>query len=56
MLEHSVNNEFAMLGITDYTMGELTLSQLGAIKAVTQSNDYNQSEKKAQIEKILHGS
>jgi hypothetical protein len=53
MLEHSVNNEFAMLGITDYTMGELTLGQLAAIKAVTQNGDYSSSEKKNQIEVIL---
>ena len=48
--------EFAMLGITDYTMGELTLGQLAAVKAVTQNGDYSTSEKKQQIEVILRGS
>ena len=53
MLEAAIDNQFNALGITDYQMGELTLSQLSLIRAVLGSSDYSQTEKKQQIEQIL---
>jgi hypothetical protein len=54
MLEQAANNHFVRLGITQFNMGDLTLSQLAEIKQVLNSNDYNYSDKKFQIEKILN--
>jgi len=56
MLEAAIDNQFSALGITDYQMGELTLSQLSTIRSVLSSSDYSQTEKKQQVEAILRRS
>jgi hypothetical protein len=54
MLEQAANNHFVRLGISQVNMGDLTLSELAEIKQVLNSNDYNDADKKFQIEKILN--
>ena len=54
MLEQAANNHFVRLGIESFDMGDLTLSQLAEVKQVLNSNDYNDADKKFQIEKILN--
>jgi hypothetical protein len=56
MLEQSVQNSFAKLGITEYKMEDLTLGQLAEIKSITGSNDYSTSEKQKQIMQVIERS
>ena len=53
MLELAVNKEFNQLGITDVDPMSLDLAQLSTIKGIISSSDYNDSEKKSQIEAII---
>jgi hypothetical protein len=53
MLETAVDKEFSNLGIDDVDPMSLSLAQLSTIKGVIGSSDYNNSEKKSQIEAIV---
>ncbi len=53
MLETAVSKEFNQLGIKDVDPMSLDLAQLSTIKGIVGSSDYNDSEKKSQIEAII---
>jgi hypothetical protein len=53
MLELSADVALKKYGFEDQNVMDLTLTQIAAIKAVTSSNDYGDSERKQQIGVIL---
>lgn len=53
MLELSANTALSKYGVGDQDVMDSTLTQIAAIKAVTSSNDYGESERRQQIAVIL---